>query len=195
MENTNENSNGFFITKRQASAFTTITLLLLVGALIVGYFWGQKSAIKEFTNKVMEDSFADQVSHSFYSLTGGSSEKNDEGADLQSNSELQKIEQDGENEPNAQAQSEDQRVKPIKTFYAELVGFGSMKAANQFVNKMQKKGYNILIRQRISKTSRGKKVSWYQAVTQNFDDMSKLKDLIERIKSSEKLYGVKIVAV
>src|SRR5688572_7148733 len=66
-------SSGLFITKRQASAITSTFLFLIMFILIFGYFWGQKKAIEEFTNKVVNDSFADQVNYSMYSLYGDSS--------------------------------------------------------------------------------------------------------------------------
>ncbi len=194
-------TEGFFITKKQASITTAIILFLFLALFISGFFVGKKSSIEEFSNKLLNGSFEDQAKYSFYSLYGGNSsgEENEEG---DSDSEYDEDQQENDDEDMIKSEIENQKITEnsivadnAQTKYvAELIGFGSESAANQFAKKVQKKGYNVHIRQRKSIMPRNKSVRyWYQIVTDEYSDKSKLEDLVEKLKITENLNGVKII--
>ncbi len=193
-------SEGFFITKKQASITTAIILFLFLAFFISGFFIGKKGSIEEFSNRLLNGSFEDQAKYSFYSLYGGNpaSEENEEG---DSDSEYDEDQQENTDEDMIKSEIETQKIinensiAPTSTKYvAELIGFGSESAAKQFVNKLQKKGYNVYSKERKSIMPRNKSVRyWYQIVTDDFADKAQLEDLVEKLKITEKLSGVKIV--
>lgn len=78
-------------------------------------------------------------------------------------------------------------------YYAQLIGFGTAQAADQFVNRITKRGFPAKVEKRTSKTTRGKKVSWYQVVTDVYVDKADLEKVIEIIVWQEKLKDVRIV--
>lgn len=57
------NSNGIFITKKQASITTALLVLLGLLIFIAGYFWGKQSMLDGFTQKTSQESFNDQVDY------------------------------------------------------------------------------------------------------------------------------------
>jgi hypothetical protein len=210
-------SNGFYITKRQASIATSLIIILITFMLIFGYLWGQRNAIQEFTSKVVADSFADQVNYSMYSMYGESANSEEEDSDeskennndieeeqgveqqikkpLITNSTVKNDSSNVQNISNPQIQNtlNSQQTTPNTKYYAQLVGFGSRKNAEQFVNKLQKKGYTVRIMPRKSKTSNGKVITWYQAITENFADKAQLEEVVNEIKISERLSDIKFM--
>lgn len=78
-------------------------------------------------------------------------------------------------------------------YYAELVGFGSKSSANIFCNKLKKRGIEVVLKERRSRTSKGRNVYWYQVVTEKFDNKSDLVAFVDIIKDKENLKGIKIV--
>lgn len=79
-------------------------------------------------------------------------------------------------------------------YYAELVGFGSFKAATQCAERMQAHGFLVQVKKRMSKTARGKTIAWYQIITPLYDDKDSLSQQVTRIAKQERLKGVRIVA-
>lgn len=194
-------TEGFFITKRQASIFSASIIFLMLGVFISGYFWGQKKAVVEFTDKLNEDSFTDKVNYSFYSMYGNQ-KQDDFDTQVESKDEELKLEEAPVVEVETQNLNnivqENIKEEPVlqankKQYYAELIGFGSSKSAQQFVNKLQKMGYNTFIKTRTSKTAKGKEIKWYQVLTEKFDDREKLNDMVNEIKRSENIKEVRIV--
>jgi len=203
-------SSGFFITRRQASAISSVIILMFTVILVFGYFWGQRKAIEEFTNKVVNDSFADQVNYSMYSLYGDNSiidnDEENEKLNIQESNVIDKQKNimpepslqnqgvlENKSDINDNFKQISNTINPKTKYYAQLIGFGSRKAAEQFVNKVQKKGYNVFIVPRKSKTSSGRIITWFQAITDKFDDESKLMDMANRIKMSERLGEIKVL--
>ena len=74
-----------------------------------------------------------------------------------------------------------------------LNGFGTLKAADRFVNRLQKKGIPVEVKKRISKTVRGKIIAWYQVVTKEYTDKSVLEKLVATLKKDEKLKDPSII--
>ena len=53
--------NGIYVTKKEASVFAAIMIVLGLLIFIGGYFWGKQSVIEGFTQKATQESFNDQV--------------------------------------------------------------------------------------------------------------------------------------
>lgn len=205
MESLNDNDNndksspkkaggeGLFVSNRQLSFVVAGNIILLFTTFILGYFWGQKYAVEHFVDKMHNGSFADQIYSSLFSLQEGSS--------IPGNSVQSPIMADTE-QPICKEESDPQDTtithfdnKPIVStnYYAQLIGFGTLKAANRFVNRLQKKDIPVEVKKRISKTVRGKTIAWYQVVTKKYTDKSVLEKLVAILKKDEKLKDPSIV--
>lgn len=181
--------DGFFITKRQTSIICSLLILLFLGTFISGYFWGHGKATHEFTEKLVDDSFTDKINYSFYS----NFEKNQQDPEEE---EIEEVE--SSNDPMLKEVEKPQEIANVNTesnnwYYAELIGFGTLNAAQKFVQQALKHGYNINIKQRTSKTANGKEINWFQAVTEKFDNKDQLMDLVAKIQKTEKIKDVKII--
>jgi len=78
-------------------------------------------------------------------------------------------------------------------YYAELIGFGTARAAQRFCEKLKKQGFAVVLKKRRSRSARGKTITWYQVVTEEFDNKSDLIAFVDIIKDKERLKGIRIV--
>ncbi len=78
-------------------------------------------------------------------------------------------------------------------YAAPLIGFGTLHAAEQFVEKLKERDLTVFIKQRCSTTARGRKIRWYQVVTPEYTHKKDLEDLIALIQKKEKLQNITIV--
>ncbi len=100
-------------------------------------------------------------------------------------------------EPFTHEEDESPLIDPSledKTFYAQLIGFGTSAAAHRFTQQLQKKGIAVSVKTRYSKTPKGKQIMWYQVVTENYTNRKELEQLVEKVSRSERLTGAKIVS-
>lgn len=160
---------------------------------IAGYFLGQKKVLEQFSHKLEQDSLADKFSSSMYTLYDI---KQDDSLELSEGEETEIC--DGQEEaevapsPKVVAQ-QDVVQEPSKQYYAELVGFGSLSAAQTFAQRLEKKGIMVAVKKRMSKTARGKQIAWYQVVTNTYDSHQNLMSLVDLIKRDERIRDVRIV--
>lgn len=201
------------LTYRQASWGMAILVVLFFFVFITGYFWGKQKEVEDFSNKAEKDSLADMISASLYARYDGKESNADEGDDILE--PIEKVEltdgTDGDMADttlvthtvlvtnNASSDSEKAtEVAPceakenIVQYYAELVGFGTEKAATAFVKRLAKENITTIIKARTSKTAKGKKIVWYQVVTEPFSDNALLLDLVKKLEKREHLKGVSI---
>jgi len=75
----------------------------------------------------------------------------------------------------------------IDNQYACLIGFGTKKAAQTFVTRLQKNNINLLIKTMISKTAAGKQKTWYQVVTPTCQSHNELHDIVHKVKRLERI--------
>jgi len=92
----------------------------------------------------------------------------------------------------------DQVVRPLlkedcQKYYAELIGFGTLRCANKFASKLKSQGFSVIVKRRRSKTSKGKRIVWYQVVSEKFDNKNDLIAFVDIIKEKERLKGIRIV--
>jgi hypothetical protein len=209
------NHDGLFLNNRQLSMVIAAFLLLCFCLFIAGYFWGQKSVLERFSNKAEQDSLADKISSSMYTLydskadssldvaesnddtdeSGDGTDQSDEQADDVSTQETEPdaVLQQSETKESVAHEARAQSEQKVKKYYAELIGFGSLHAAEQFVDRLAKKNISVHIKERMSKTAKGKNISWFQIVT-NAAPADELEELVQRLKKDERLKGVRIVS-
>jgi len=180
------------VTNRQIGWVVAIVMVISLGSFSAGYFWGEKKAADRFVARVEQDALADQVYTSICSLYENDLEsdaRTENGSSEQSNEEVASLGQEQE----SAAVSEPSESNEV--FCAHLVGFGTSKKAKQFVERLAKKGITVHLRERTSKTPRGKRICWYQVVTDPYTDKNALIALVEKVKRDEHLHDVRIVTI
>lgn len=197
-----QNSNGLFIPNRQLSFVVSGFLSLGAAIFIGGYFFGKQHVVEPFVAKAENDSFADQVYVSLCALYDadvaelagqiGDQELLDgfelareeaQDDDVVQESEIKSIAQLPEQLPNQEEE---------KRWYAQLIGYGQEKSAQEFAQKLQKNGIPVSVATRVSTTSKGRKRTWYQVVTDSYSDRHALQLAVDKIVQDEKLKGVQI---
>ena len=87
-----------------------------------------------------------------------------------------------------------EEVTSEQFYKAQLIGFGTQRAANQFVERLQQKNMPVRVQERHSKTAQGKEVIWYQVTTELFNDKQELTAFVDRIQKEERLKDIRIVS-
>lgn len=193
---------------RQMSLLCAGMLLACFFVFMAGYFLGKKAATQQFLYKIEQESLADQIYSSMCILSDNkdeieNSENND---DTDENDSLDGAENSAAEpeEPAAKSQSvaaieiqqkstNEASTAKKTTYCAQLAGFGLLLPAQRFAQRLNEKGYKVHVVERHSKTAKGKSVSWYQVVTQPFEEKSDLLRIVNILKKSEHLSGVQIV--
>lgn len=205
---------GLFMPSRQVS-LVVASLMLLSFILFTGaFFWGQKNAIVSFTNKIEQESFGDQIYSSLCSLCDSQGdtedvEGNGDEPPLDENGKTDAVEQVSDQKIDMHAHVDTQDVSIASStssqeefeeassatpeYYAQLAGFGTIRAAQHFANRLQKKEVSVIVKKRQSRSSRGRFVSWYQVITEKFHDKGDLEALVKRLEYEEKLNDVRMV--
>lgn len=197
--NTIQDKSDLIISRKAASVVLAICILMNAFFFIGGFFWGYRHASNDVQIGLNKVSFADQINYTasqkFDNNITTADQINPEAENIIV--EVKEKEQEAvsselkENKEDSKAKdSSDEKLD--QQYYAELVGFGHLKTAQTFVDKMQKKGYPVIIKKRVGKNGKDKTVNWYQAITENFEDRTKLVKLVEIIKKTEHLRDIKI---
>jgi len=211
-------TSGVFLTGRQVSWSVSSGIMLCFFVFISGYFLGKKKAVEKFYKKIEQDSFADQIYYSMCSMYDKGDLKQADGQDslLEGNENkastplvaatavAQRVDADSERalsspqgvgSANHEKNKQDvQKSKDDGQFYAELCGYGTLRAAKRFANKLLSEGVTVSVKNRRSKTARGRIIVWYQVVTGTFNDKNDLIALVDDISAQEKLKDVRIVS-
>ncbi len=198
---------GLFIPTRQVSALVALAISLLGVVFMAGYFFGKKQMVDQFVVKAEQDSFADQIYASLCALYDQDSEsiatmgqRNEIPIAIQEEAvekeDVSVIRPEKKSDAIAQVSvvaDPDPKV-PSTHYYAQLIGYGTKKAADSFVQKLQKKGVSALVKTRRSQTAKGRKTTWYQVVTKPFSDRKALESLTQSIAQNEKIKGIRVIA-
>lgn len=198
-----------------------LIVLFFVGA--VGFFWGHQVAVNRFLHKVDEEAFSDRIMYALYNINGLEQEGDEsleeaiETKDTIEVEVIQEVVETGDISPeeneeavieekassnydlhsdNQTVQSIDSHEEPNKkevVYVAPLIGFGTLHAAELFVQKLKERNITVTIKQRCSITARGRKIRWYQVVTPEYTDKKDLEELIALIQKKEKLHNVTII--
>lgn len=165
-------------------------LMINAGCFIAGYFWGKRAGAQEWCTVMSRDAFADQIYNSLCAAAVVADEEDDsqESVDGSEGSENETVAQNGEGE-----ETPDQGIEMKTQYYAQLAGFASLRGAEAFVDRLNKKQIRALIKERVSKSAKGRPVRWYQVVTEPYEDQDALNSVVAILKKEEKLHDVRIV--
>jgi len=199
------------VVKRKFVSLIVAGLIILgLFAFLAGFFWGYRRASHDVQIGINKASFSDQISYSSLQLspdTKLNAESIQEASDNIINQALvnvinQDLDVQGsqDNQDNLVASDDykmvnDSTLPSASGYYAELIGFGRLKPAQLFVEKLKTKGYQVEIKKRVSKTGNGKSVNWYQIITQTYPDKQSLQKILDVIKKTQHLQGVKIKSI
>jgi len=188
-------SQGLFVTNRLISICISGALFVLCATFITGYFLGKKYHVEHYTQKIADDIFVDTV----YTSVVSNAIIEDVADEMGVAEKIKDVPADPCESTSICDQSElasehnlTKNSDVNKKYYAELIGFGTENAAQQFVKKLAHKGVQVEMKKRISKTARGKKTFWYQVVTMVYEDKSEMQKLIDSVVKEEKLRDVYI---
>ncbi len=185
---------------RQASWVLAIVIMVNATSFIVGYFWGKKVAAQQACYAINRESFADKI-YSAVCLHQGSpedeqaaeegEEENTAGAATGAEAE---IEPPAGPTPQLASTHESEMVEetPVQ-YYAQLVGFHAKLQAEQFVEKLRKRTIPVILKERVSRTARGRKVVWYQVIAGPYETREKVTAIVAQLKKDEKIRDVRIV--
>jgi len=184
------NIENLVIDRKSLSRYTSLLLLGLFFVFSLGYFWGKREAIQDFSTQVTKEAFADHISTSIDSLCSNNVIIESSGEDKQSNSKMS----DNFNQVTPKQELPSNAEESHKSYFAELIGFGYKKYADQFISRQANKGIILKLKTRTSISPKGKKRTWYQVVTPQYSDQNELKRIVKTLKDIEKLHDVRIVA-
>lgn len=191
--------SGFFLPSKELSWVITLCLAISFLMFCTGYFLGQRRAIAQFLYKVKEESFADNITYSLYALNPKESSEEAENAVVEGQEpeeepeeELEEIIAPQVSETHTNSEKENEPTSQV-VYVAPLVGFGTLHAANVFAQRAEKNGIDVVIKQRSSKTQRGRKIVWYQAITKEYADKTELEKIVDQVKKQENIKDIKII--
>lgn len=196
-----KNGESLIINRKIVSIVTASLIMLGTFIFIAGYFWGYRQASQDVQLNIKQTNFADQISYASNNLDASSNLINvaDDNSNLVDNttSHSAQIEQNNQGlindlSDNLSENTNTENTNDLTNYYAELIGFGRLKAAQAFVDKMKDKGFLLVIRKRISKTGAGKIVNWYQVITESYSNKQELQKVVDVIRQTERLQGIKI---
>jgi len=206
-----DGKQGLFLNNRHMSWIISIALLLNFFLFMTGYFLGKKQAVDHLNYKIDQESLTDHVYSSMYALYD-SKVQTASSDNAEPGEEIEVAEADATSEESSLEQAVDitAEVKTVddntknspkiisvqqdgREYSAQLVGFSSERTAQQFVQKLAQRDITAHIKQRPSKTAKGRTVYWYQVITESFTNKEELLKLVEKIKRREKLHDVRII--
>lgn len=181
-------NQGLFVPNRQLSLIVAGMLFLTFCIFMTGYFLGKKNSVEQFSEKMHKEAFADQV----YTTVLASAQEQETDTDI-----VEVVQQPTEqtnNQAMIVAEIENSLVHemPETLYYAQLIGFGTEKAAQLFVAKLASKGIDTEIKKRVSKTVKGRTSYWYQVVTSAYADKNELTEIVNRIAKEENIKDANI---
>lgn len=196
--------SGLCVDSRHLSWMVAVIMVLFFLFFVSGYFVGKRKVLEDMHKSVVQESFADKIYASLCTMQSNNSFYVARQESIQDRVEedfscVQNHEELAEDMPEenkieqqidvAQTVSEE---TVNKLYYAQLVGFGTHEAALQFCNRLAEQ-FPVAVKERCSRTAKGKKVTWYQVVTEQFQDRQKLEALVKKVQLKERLRDVRIV--
>lgn len=192
------------LSTRQASWILSCFVCMCFFIFIAGYFKGKKLCTRALCTNIAQESFADKVSSSVYSLYDASHDSGEDSDNNVSSEASQPLlsltdstQMDNGEIPSVNNNSillEGHSSVEKKSYYAQLIGFGTQRAAELFVQKLHKNNIMVQVKKRTSTTARGKRVLWYQVVTDIYSNRDQLTALVQSIQKIERLHDIRIVS-
>ena len=181
-------------------------ILLGFGFFMVGYFLGKRKVIQDMCVQLEQESLADKIYTSLCTLpdagTAVAGQEKEELEAVENNMDKDALLTEqavdvvntGVHEEEPVVQQEAMLPTVHKKYYAQLVGFGTLQAAERCAKRLTQHAMPVVVKHRHSKTAKGKKIQWYQVVTQEFSDQKELEKVVQIIKEKERLKDVRIVS-
>lgn len=193
-----ENNKDIQINNRQAAWLLSGLFAIGFFLFIAGYFLGQRQAVQSFSQKVDQESLADQISSSLFMLYDASApEEEEDDVELSESEEL--ANEESEEDQSSQTEDGETSERLVQDepenklyYYAPLIGYGTKRAADKFCQKLTQQGIPVEVKSYPSRSPRGRKITWYQVVTKPYTDKHALEQLVTQISEREHLKGVRI---
>ena len=175
-----DKKNSLEISARRAALYSSFSIGALAVVFFLGFSCGRIYQTEEYITQLEQDSFADSVTASLFALYKPE-QKQEAVASAAAPTE------------SVQSELEDSDIQAPSSFYAQLIGYGTLKSAESFAKSLQEKGIPAKVKNRISVTAQGEERAWYQVVTESFEDKNELEQLAHRVSQQENIQGIQIV--
>jgi len=179
------------IPKRSLSACIALLCITFLGLFSAGYFLGKHTAIKELSEQLHNQAFSDQVSQALQTFFNKVPVQ-------QPLANAEPTAGDPELRVPVATESLTQAVTESESpgEYHRALLFGGKEADVQgLVNRLQRKGFPVVMRRLVSKNDKGKTIHWYQAVTEPLANRTELLHIVDQIKHHERLSNVQYDSV
>jgi cell division protein FtsN len=185
---------GLHLEKRELNRIVALFIIIGVALFVGGYFLGQHTATEQVLNSVERDSFADQIYYSMCSAQEQKDEEDEQADEEQTNDQQEPISNDDASQSAAvDVKEQATQIQPRKTYYAQIAGFGQQKTAEKYAQRLKNNGFKVHVVKRISRSARGKTISWYQVVTDDFHDVQEGERVISLLRVQENLRNIALV--
>ncbi len=191
-------NQGLFIPNRQLSAIVAVILLLAFSLFMTGYFLGKRKAVEQFTQNMQQDAVADKI----YTTLLSTSSFAEATKDRQPTSDALLVTHVDETPVTsslinqeivlATATTEMLQDTQSQSYYAQLIGFGTEKAAQVFIKKLAAKGIETELKKRVSKTAKGNTSYWYQVITAQYSNKDDLLHLVDKLTKEQNIKDARI---
>ena len=184
-------NQGLFVPNRQLSLVVAIILLLAFFIFMTGYFLGKRKAVEQFTQNMQQEAVADKIYTMVLSAQENQSSSDDtllvtHADDNSVASSLIGYEEVAISRATSATPEETQK------YYAQLIGFGTEKAAQLFVKKLSVKGIETEVKKRASKTAKGHTSYWYQVITAQYDNKNDLLQIVDKLSKEENIKDARV---
>ncbi len=208
----NDQNDQLVFDSKQTAWIVSALLLLLFFVFMVGYFLGKHQAVEQFSHALDQDSISDKIYSSLYASYEGKTgiELDIDKADVdkkelnsvapcaqpvESSLPAATVQAEPVIAPDTQKVEAKEAVASTALYYAPLIGFGSYKSAQAYFNRLTKRGFPVELKQRTSKTAKGRIIHWYQISTIPYTSRPELEKLIATLEKQEHLINSKIVTL
>jgi hypothetical protein len=191
--------------RRFVPFMVAFVFLLIFIAFMIGYFLGVKYTTDEFITQIRQETMADQIlvcsSAAAQQQPGVQGTQQEEAA---TNAPTIAPEVAVQATPIVVANATPQLAaeQPAATaatqavrYGAELIGFGTKRAGEEFVERVASYSTTpLILKERASKSPRGRRIHWYQVVTNTYEHKDELQQFLDMLIKKEHLHDIKIVA-
>jgi hypothetical protein len=197
--------DGLFIPRREASSITVVLIMLGFILFAAGYYWGHKTALRGFSDQVESETLNDRIALSLGTLDSDGQSKDDLDDDVTTpdtqpaatESQVATSSSASTTHP-APIQAKKEAIitaKPGTKYIARIIGYGYLKPAKRFADKLTRQGIPVKVEKRTTITKKGKKRIWYQVKTHPYKNKVELQDIVNTIARREHITGIAIVSI
>lgn len=194
--------------RRLVPFIVVFVLFLIFFAFMIGYFLGVKHTTDEFITQIRQETMADQLLMNAHTPTQQAVAQPEEITAAAKTAAIETTSQSiivADAEPVLQEQHAplgqeasiptSEKAPTLIRYSAELIGFGTKHAAEEFMHRVS--SYNttpLFLKERVSKSPRGRRIQWYQVVTNTYEQKEELQHVLDLLIKKEHLHDIKIVA-